>query len=327
MKVLFIGGTGTISTAVSNLAIQRGIDLYLINRGQNSIFIKGATSTIADINNIDAVEAVLEGHHFDVIVNWIVFTPGKIERDIELFRDKCNQYIFISSASAYQKPLTHPIITESTPLANPYWEYSRNKIACEERLMEAYRNEGFPVTIVRPSHTYDRRIPVAVGNSGSYVIAKRMLEGKPVIAHGDGTSLWTLTHSEDFARGFVGLLGNPQTIGHAFQITSDYLLTWNQIYEHIGDALGVKANIVHMPSEFIATVDQNIGDGLLGDKMWSVIFDNSKIKRFVPEYQATIPFHIGIRRSIEWFQADEARMQVNPDDDALIEKILSAYQK
>lgn len=327
MKVLFIGGTGTISTAVSNLAIQRGIDLYLINRGQNSIFIEGATSTAVDINNIEAVEAVLEGHHFDVIVNWIVFTPDQIERDIQLFRDKCNQYIFISSTSAYQKPLTHPIITESTPLANPYLEYSRNKIACEERLMEAYREEGFPVTIVRPSHTYDRRIPVAVGNSGSYVIAKRMLDSKPVIVPGDGTSLWTLTHSEDFAKGFVGLLGNPQAIGHAFQITSDFILNWNQIYEQIGDALGVKPDIVHIPSEFIAQVNPNLGAALLGDKMWSVIFDNSKIKRFVPEYRATIPFHIGIRRSIEWFQAEESRMQVNPDDDALIENILAAYQK
>jgi len=326
MKVLFIGGTGTISTAVSNLAIERGIDLYLINRGKSSIFIEGATSTVADINNIEEVEAVLEGHHFDVIVNWIVFTVDQLERDIQLFKDKCDQYIFISSASAYQKPITHPVITESTPLANPYWEYSRNKIACEERLMQAYRNEGFPMTIVRPSHTYDRNIPAAVGR-GNYLIPKRILEGKPVIAHGDGTTLWTLTHSEDFAKGFVGLMGNPETIGHAIHITSDFWITWNQIYEQIGDALGVKPNIVHMPSEFIANVDPGVGAGLLGDKMWCVIFDNSKIKRFVPDYVATIPFYEGIRKTIAWFQEDESRMQVNPDDDALIENLLQAYQK
>lgn len=325
MKVLFIGGTGTISTAVSELAIQQGIDLYLLNRGTSDIIINGANSAVADINDLDAVRAVIDGHHFDVIVNWIVFTPDQIERDIALFTGKCNQYIFISSASAYQKPLTHPIITESTPLSNPYWEYSRNKIACEERLMREYRENGFPVTIIRPSHTYDRNIPAAIGNGNSYVIAQRILDGRPVIAHGDGSSLWTLTHSADFAKGFLGIVGNPQAVGHALHITSDYLLTWNQIYEQIGDALGVTPNIVHMPSDFIAEENADLGAGLLGDKMWSVIFDNSKIKRFVPDYAATIPFHIGIRQALTWFQEDDERMQINPDDHALIDSLLDAY--
>jgi nucleoside-diphosphate-sugar epimerase len=325
MKVLFIGGTGNISVSVSKLAIERNFDLYLLNRGLQSVTIEGATTITADITQPSQVQAALGDQHFDVIVNWIAFHENDIERDLNLFRGKCNQYIFISSASAYQKPLTHPIITESTPLANPYWEYSRNKISCEERLLRAYREEGFPMTIVRPSHTYDTGIPVAIGGRAKYLIPQRILEGKPVIVHGDGTSLWTLTHSQDFAKGFVGLLGHPQAIGHAFHITSDFLLTWNQIYEQIGDALGVKPNIVHMPSEFIDKIDPNIGAGLIGDKMWSVIFDNSKVKRLVPDYVATIPFHEGIRRTLTWFQADESRMQVSDEDHGHLERILEAY--
>jgi nucleoside-diphosphate-sugar epimerase len=325
MKVLFIGGTGNISVSVSKLAIQRGIDLTLLNRGRQGVTIEGAHCITADITQPEQVRAALGDQHFDVVVDWIAYVEPDVERDLALFRGRCGQYIFISTASAYQKPLTHPVITESTPLANPYWQYSRDKIACEECLMRAYRDEGFPVTIVRPSHTYDTRIPITVANGASYVIPKRMLEGKPTIVHGDGTSLWTLTHAEDFARGFVGLLGHPQAVGHAFHITSDFMLTWNQIYEQIGDALGVKPALVHIPSEFIARVDPDKGAGLLGDKMWSVIFDNSKIRRFVPGYAATIPFHEGIRRTLAWFQADESRMRVLPEDDARIERILAAY--
>ena len=326
MKVLFIGGTGNISTSVSRLAVERGIDLYLLNRGTRAVNINGVTTIQADINDVDAVQQALKGHYFDSIVNWIAFTEDQVERDIALFKGKCAQYIFISSASAYQKPMTIPIITESTPLANPYWEYSRNKITCEERLIRAYREDGFPSVIVRPSHTYDTIFPIAVGGGSSYMIPKRILEGKPVVVHGDGTTLWTLTHSEDFALGFVGLLGHPHSIGHAFHITSDFLITWNQIYEQMGQALGVEPNIVHIPSDFIAQVDSRTGDGLIGDKMWCAIFDNSKIKSFVPEYVATIPFHIGIRRTIAWFQADEKRMAVAPEQDQFIEKLLSAYQ-
>lgn len=327
MKVLFIGGTGNISVSVSKRAIAHGIDLYLLNRGHRRITIEGAKTITADISQPNQVQAALGEHYFDAVVDWIAFVEPQVERDLALFRGKCGQYIFISSASAYQKPLTHPVITESTPLANPYWQYSRDKIRCEERLLRAYREESFPITIVRPSHTYDVNIPIAVGNWAGYVLPKRILDGKPVVVHGDGTSLWTLTHSEDFAKGFVGLLGNPQAIGHAFHITSDFLLTWNQIYDQIGDALGVKPVVVHIPSDFIAKVDPDMGAGLIGDKMWSVIFDNSKIKRFVPDYVANIPFHEGIRRTLAWFQSDASRMAVPPADDAQIDRILAAYAK
>jgi nucleoside-diphosphate-sugar epimerase len=326
MKVLFIGGTGNISVSVSKLAIERGFDLYLLNRGTQSVTIEGAKTLIADIKQPDQVKKAIEGHKFDVVVNWIAYLEEDVERDLELFRDNCNHYIFIGTASSYQKPLTHPIITESTPMSNPYWTYSQRKIRCEEILMEAYRQDGFPMTIVRPSHTYDTRFPIGVGNWASYVIPERMLQGKPIVVHGDGTSLWTVTHCEDFAKGFVGLLGNPQAVGHAFHITSDFVLTWNQIYEQIGDALGVKPNIVHVPSDFINKIDPNTGAGLIGDKMWSAVFDNTKIKRFVPDYVATIPFHMGIRRTIAWFQAEESRMQVSDDDHALLDNILSAYK-
>lgn len=326
MKILFIGGTGNISVSVSKLAIQHGFDLYLLNRGQSGITIEGAKSLTANINDVDAVNNVLADHEFDAVVNWIAFTEDEVQRDIDLFRNRCGQYIFISSASAYQKPLTHPVITESTPMSNPYWEYSQNKIRCEEALTAAYRQDAFPMTIVRPSHTYDIGIPVSIGSWAKYLIPERILQGKPVVVHGDGSSLWTLTHSEDFAKGFVGLLANPQAIGHAFHITSDYLLTWNQIYEQLGAALGKKPNIVHIPSTFINEQDASIGAGLIGDKMWSVIFDNSKIKRFVPDYKATIPFHIGIRRTLAWFQADESRMRVTAADHARLDNILKAYQ-
>jgi len=326
MKVLFIGGTGNISTSVSRLAVKRGIDLYLLNRGKRPVTIEGATTIQADITQVDAVKAALKEHYFDAVVNWIAFTEEHIERDIELFRGKCSQYIFISSASAYQKPLTFPVISESTPLANPYWQYSRNKIACEERLIRAYREEGFPSVIVRPSHTYDTILPIAVGASSTYAIPQRMLEGKPVVAHGDGTTLWTLTHSEDFALGFLGLLGHPHSIGQAFHITSDFLITWDQIYEQIGQALGVEPNIVHIPSRFIAQYDAGTGAGLLGDKMWCVMFDNSKIKSFVPEFVATIPFHIGVRRTLDWFQADEKRMEVPPEHHKFLDDLIAAYQ-
>lgn len=326
MKVLFIGGTGNISVAVSNLAIKRGIDLYLLNRGNTGITIEGAKTITADIKQPEQVKAALADHHFDAVVNWIAFVPEDIERDLEYFRGKCDQYIFISSASVYQKPMAHPIVTESTPLANPFWQYSRNKIACEERLMKAYREETFPMTIVRPSHTYDTILPLAVGPGRNFTVLQRMLDGKPIVVHGDGTTLWVLTHSEDFAKGFVGLLANPQTIGHAIHITSDYLLTWNQITEQVGAALGVKPNIVHMPSAFINKIDPRTGEGLLGDKMFSVIFDNSKVKMFVPDYVATIPFSEGIKQTIAKFKAHPQWSKSSAEDDAKMEELLAAYK-
>lgn len=326
MKVLFIGGTGNISTSVSQLAVERGIDLYHLNRGNRAVTIEGVTTIKGDITQVEQVKDALKDHTFDVIVNWIAFTVEHVERDIALFKDKCKQYIFISSASVYQKPLTYPYVTESTPLENPYWQYSRNKIACEERLIRAYREDGFPTVIVRPSHTYGTILPAAVGYGSHYLIAKRMKEGQPVVLHGDGTTLWTLTHSDDFALGFVGLMGNPAALGHDFHITSDYLLTWEQIYEQIADALGVEANIVYIPSRFIADYDEQAGAGILGDKMWCPIFDNSKIKSFVPDYQATIPFHIGIHKTLDWFHADEQRMTYPPEHEQFLDDVIAAYQ-
>ena len=328
MKVLFIGGTGIISTSSSRLAVERGMDLYLLNRGNRLVEIPGAKCLKGDVSRPDDLASVLADHSWDCVVNWIAYQPSDIERDLRLFGGRTEQYVFISSASAYQKPLSHPVITESTPLANPYWEYSRNKIACEDLLMGAYRRDGFPVTIVRPSLTYDEtNIPVAIGSWTDYTIVDRMKKGRPVIVHGDGTSLWTITHAEDFAKGLVGLLGHPQAIGQAFHITSDELLTWDQIYQAVARAAGVEAKIVHVPSDLIARFDESQRGNLLGDKAVSVIFDNSKIKRFVPGYQATIPFHEGIRRTLAWFEAEPSRMRIVEANNAFIDRVLSAYER
>lgn len=327
MKVLFIGGTGNISTAVSRLCIERGMDLYLFNRGQRGVEIPGAKLLQGDINDARATAALLEGHHWDVVVNWIAYIESEVRRDIELFRGRTEQYIFISSASTYQKPLRHPIVTESTPLCNPFWEYSRNKIACEEALVHAYRAEGFPATIVRPSHTYDTIIPALIGSGSEYTLIDRMQRGEKVIVHGDGTSLWTLTHTEDFAIGFAGLMGNLQAIGDVFHITSDESLNWNQIFQIMAEAAGTEAKIVHIPSDYICALAPDLSGTLLGDKSYSVLFDNSKIKRFVPEYRAVIPFREGFRRTLAWFAADPARRVINPETDAVMDRILRAYEK
>jgi nucleoside-diphosphate-sugar epimerase len=325
MDILFIGGTGFISTAVSRVLVSSGNNLYHLNRGIRQAAIPGVHHLTADIHQPAAVRAALGDRQFDVVVDWIAYNPDHIERDLALFRGRTKQYVFISSASAYQKPPASYLITESTPLYNPYWAYSQNKIACETRLLQAYRDEEFPVTIVRPSLTYDPNFPIAIGGWGCYTLAGRLLSGQPIIVHGDGSSLWVVTHAEDFARGFVGLLGNRQTLGHAFHITSDEVLTWNQIYETIAEALGVEARIVHIPSDFIARVAPNLGAGLLGDKAWSVVFDNSKIKAFVPGFQAAIPFREGIRRTLDWFHADEARRRVDTSVNAEMDRILAAY--
>jgi len=326
VKVLFIGGTGNISTLVSRHCIERGIELHLLNRGTRKVEIPNARSIKGDISNFDKLESELARHHWDAVVDWIAFTEKDIERDIHLFRNNTRQFVFISSASAYQKPPSHPIITESTPLANPYWDYSRNKIACEERLNRAYRDEGFPVTIVRPSLTYDTVIPLPIGGWTEYTVVDRMKKGKEIIVHGDGTSLWVVTHAEDFAKGFVGLLGHQQAIGHAFHITSDEILTWNQIHQAVAEAAGCEPKIVHIASDFIVQSDPSLTGSLLGDKSLSVIFDNSKIKRFVPEFNATIPFKQGIRRTLAWFEADPARQIVRPETNDLIDRILRSYR-
>jgi nucleoside-diphosphate-sugar epimerase len=324
MKVLFIGGTGVISSACSRMAVNRGTDLVLLNRGQTVRPIpEGVCILQGNIRDRASVQRALGDTTFDVIVNWINFTPEHVEADIELFRDRTGQYIFISSASAYQKPLSSLPITESTPLDNPFWAYSRAKIACEERLMRAYREDRFPVTIVRPSHTYDRtRIPLL----GGYTDIDRMRKGKKVIVHGDGASLWVLTHHEDFAKGFVGLLGNHHALGHAFHITSDEVLTWNQIYTILAHTAGVEPQIVHVPSDVIAAFDAEVGAGLLGDKAHSVIFDNSKIKRVVPSFAATLPFAQGAKEIIAWFDADPARQVVNKQASQLSDRIIAAVE-
>jgi nucleoside-diphosphate-sugar epimerase len=325
MKVLFIGGSGMISSAASRMAIARGVELYLLNRGRSSTYLAGAPHLTADIHRPEDVRAALEGIEFDVVVDWIAYTPDDIERDLALFRGRVKQYVFISSASAYEKPPKHYVITESTPLHNPYWEYSQNKIACEERLVHAYRDEGFPVTIVRPSMTYDANLPVAVGGWGTYTLADRLLRGRPIIVHGDGSSLWVVTHAEDFARGFLGLLGDVRAVGQAFHITTDEVLTWNQIYVTVADALGVEPQIVHIPSDFIARVAPELSGSLLGDKTWSVVFDNSKIKAFVPGFETGIVFRDGIRRTLEWFSADAKRRIVDERVNEQMDRILKLY--
>jgi nucleoside-diphosphate-sugar epimerase len=325
MKVLFIGGTGFISTTVTRQAIDRGIDLYLLNRGVRGSAPSGSHNLVADIHKPDEIRAAMKDLQFDVVVDWIAYTPEDIERDLALFTGRVKQFVFISSASAYQKPPTHYLITESTPLYNPYWDYSRNKIACEERLLRAYREEGFPVTIIRPSLTYAPNFPIALGGWGCYTLADRLKRGQPIIVHGDGSSLWVVTHAEDFGRGFLGLLGNHQAIGHAFHITSDEVLTWDQIYQTIADALGVEAKIVHIPSDFIARIAPEKEGSLIGDKTWSVVFDNSKIKRFVPEFKAVIPFHQGIRRTLAWFDEDERRRRIDDAVNEQLDRILEAY--
>jgi len=326
MKILFIGGTGKISTSVSPQVIAKGHELYLLNRGRQSKNPPGSRSLTADINQPKAARAALRDLDFDVVVDWIAFTPADIERDLALFKGRTRQFIFISSASIYQKPPTHYLITESTPLHNPFSDYSSNKIACEELLLRAYREDNFPVTIVRPSYTYNHYFPLAVGGFGCYTLADRLKRGKPVIVHGDGSSLWVMTHAEDFGRAFVGLLGNPQGIGHAFHITSDEVLTWNQVYQTIAQALGVEANIVHIPSDFLAQQAPQLAGSLLGDKSWSVVFDNSKIKSFVPGWRAVIPFYEGIRRTAAWFDADKTRKRIDPAVNAEMDKILEAYR-
>jgi len=322
VKVLFIGGTGIISSACVELAVARGIDLTLLNRGNATRPIPANVAVLqGDIRDKDATATLLKDLNFDVVVDFVAFTPEHIEIDLELFRGRTKQYIFISSASAYQTPPVSWPTVESTPLRNPYWAYSRAKIACEERLTLAYREEGFPVTIVRPSHTYDA---TSVPMDGKYTVLDRMLAGKKVIVHGDGTSLWTLTHHRDFAKGFVGLLGNPHTLGEAIHITSDELLSWNQIAETLAGALGVEAKIVHIPSDVIAAYDPAWGAGVLGDKAHTMIFDNSKIKRLVPEFVATIPFCQGAAEIAAWYASHPAAQKVDDKLNQLIDTMIAA---
>ncbi len=327
MKVLFIGGTGNISSAVSRLCVEKGIDLHLLTRGISNEEIPNAALINGNINDEKSIKTILENHSWDVVVNWIAFNEHDIIRDYNLFKDKTKQYIFISSASAYQKPLQNPIITESTPLENPFWDYSRNKIKCENKLNELFEQNNFPVTIIRPSLTYNNVIPVPIGGWKEYTIIERMKKGKKIIVHGDGTSLWTITNARDFANGFFGLLGNEKAIGETFHITSDEILTWDQIYTYIAEAAGVEPNIIHIASDFICSVEKSFTGSLLGDKAVSAIFDNSKIKSFVPDFKAVIPFKEGIKETVNWFEADSKRMIINTETEELIERIISAYER
>jgi nucleoside-diphosphate-sugar epimerase len=324
MKVLFIGGTGIISSACSELAIQRGIELYMLNRGKSTRPpVEGARLLHGDIRQADSARTALGDLDFDVVVDWVAYTPEQVRSDVDLFRDRTGQYIFISSASAYQTPPNFLPVTESTPLHNPFWEYSRQKADCEAALMEAYRWEGFPVTVVRPSHTYDRSLlPFHDG----YTTVARMRAGKKVIVHGDGTSLWTMTHHKDFAVGFLGLVGNPHALGEAFHITSDEWLSWNQIYEMVAHAAGVEPHLVHVPSDLIAAFDPIWGASLLGDKTHSMIFDNSKIRRLVPEFRPSIPFWQGAREIISWYDANPDRQVVDAYCDTQQDRIIAALE-
>lgn len=317
MKILMIGGTGNISLSVSQRLLDQGHELWLLNRSGKCAELPGARFIQADINQL----ATIDGN-WDAVVNWIAFTAQDIERDLRLFRDRTAQYVFISSASCYQNPGPTRWITERTPLENPYWAYSRAKIAAEATLRELATEYGLPFTIVRPSFTYARVIPLAIGGWNEYTAIQRIRDGKPVVVHGDGTSLWTITHADDLAIGFCGLLGNPQALGEDFHITSDEFLPWNRIYQLTAAALGCEANIVHVTSDRICAMDPDYEGSLLGDKSESALFDNSKIKRVVPEFRCSIPFAEGVKSALAWFEADAARRYVNPETDAFIDRLV-----
>ncbi|MFC1465784.1 MAG: SDR family oxidoreductase [Candidatus Brachytrichaceae bacterium NZ_4S206] len=330
MKVLFIGGTGIISSACAQLCIERGHELFILTRGQSHKYDAPASAfpLRGDIRkDPDGVGQLIAEHHFDAVVDWVAFTPDHIEQDIRLFTGRTRQFVFISSASAYQKPPAHYRITEDTPLANPHWQYSRDKIACEELLMREFRERGFPVTIVRPSLTYGpSNIPLVLGSwQHPWTMMDRMLRGLPVIVPGDGTSLWTVTWNGDFAKGLVGLLGREQLAGHAFHITSDETLTWDQIYREAAHAVGVEPKIVHIASDWIVARRPEFEGTLLGDKAHSVVFDNSKIKRFVPDFVCSMPWAEGVRRSIAWFMADPARRTVDEAHNQVLDELIRAY--
>ncbi|TNF47689.1 SDR family oxidoreductase [bacterium] len=328
MKILFVGGTGIISRACTFEALEVGHEVVHLNRGSHPGLAPAGVKTLkADIRDPIQTKAALKGMVFDCVVNWVAFEPDHVLQDMEIFTSLTSHYIFISSATVYRKPPPHWIVTESTPLGNPYWKYARDKIACEEALLKAYSESGFPCTVVRPSHTYDDGwVPTPVGSSG-FTMANRMLEGKEVVSPGDGQSLWTLTHSADFAKGFTGLLANPQAVGEAYHITSHEVLTWDRIYETIAAALGVETKIIHVPSDLINKISPTIGEGLLGDKAYSTAFDNSKIKALVPEFSAAIPFEEGIRRSLDWFRNNPEARSVNIRKDEEIDRIVSFWKR
>jgi nucleoside-diphosphate-sugar epimerase len=324
-RLLVIGGTGVISSAVTRLAVERGLDVTVLNRGSSATrpLPGGAEVVQADVRDPASVRAALGDREFDSVVDWVAFTPEHVQTDVDLFAGRTGQYVFISSASAYQTPPERLPVTESTPLRNPFWRYSRDKIACEDLLVRAYRDSGFPATVIRPSHTYDRTL---VPLDGGWTAVERMRQGREVVVHGDGTSLWTLTHHEDFARGLVPLLGNPRTLGEAFHITSDDTPTWDQIVRALAAAAGVEPRIVHVPSDAIAAADPEWGAGLLGDKAHSMVFDTTKLRRLVPEFATTIRFEQGAREIVDWHDADPARRVVDARMDAVMDDLVARFR-
>ncbi|GGB95590.1 SDR family oxidoreductase [Cellulomonas carbonis] len=323
-SVLFIGGTGIISSACTRLAVERGLDVHLLTRGESDRPVPdGVTVLRGDVRDPASVRDALGSREFDAVVDWVAFTPEHVQADVDLFRDRTGQYVFISSASAYQTPPQRVPVVESAPLRNPYWEYSRNKIACEDLLVREYRDTGFPATVVRPSHTYDRTL---VPFDGGWTVVERMRQGKEVVVHGDGTSLWTLTHNTDFARGLVPLLGRPRTVGEAFHITGDDVLTWDQIAHTLARAAGTTARIVHVPSDVIAAEDPAWGAGLLGDKAHSMVFDTTKLRSVVPDFVSTVPFEQGAREIVAWHDADRARRRVDAAMDALMDRLVDRFR-
>lgn len=324
MKVLFVGGTGVISSASSRLAVERGIELWHLNRGKSSSLraVSGVRQLQGDIRDEASVREALKGHRFDAVVDWVAYLPAHVEADIRIFSGIADQYVFISSASAYQTPPDKLPVTEETPLENPVWQYSRDKIACERVLEKEYASSGFPYTVVRPSHTYD---PSLIPVEGGYTVISRMLRDKPVVVHGDGSSIWTLTHHRDFAKGLVGLLGRPEAIGQAYQITSDEWLTWNQILITLGRAFGKEPELVTIPSRIIARYHKELGDSLLGDKTASMIFDNSKIKALVPDFRCEIPFSQGAQEIAAWYRAHPEQCVIDPDMDGMFDRLVADY--
>ncbi|OAE00501.1 NAD-dependent epimerase/dehydratase family protein [Arthrobacter sp. OY3WO11] len=321
-SILFIGGTGVISAAAAERAVALGHQLTILNRGRSTRPVPdGAEILTADVRDASSVRAALAGREFDAVADFITFTADQAQAGIDLFAGRTGQYVFISSASAYQKPPTRLPILESTPLKNPFWQYSRDKIACEELFYKGYREQDFPLTVVRPSHTYDR---TKIAMVGGWTDIHRMRSGLPVMVHGDGTSLWTLTHSQDFAKAFVGLLGRPQAVGESYTITSDEYLPWNQIYQLFARAAGVpEPELVHVASETIAAHSAELGANLLGDRSHSVVFDNTKIKSLVPGYRATIPFADGARQIVQWFDANPELQTVDQDYMALSDRLIA----
>ncbi|WFB36264.1 SDR family oxidoreductase [Kiritimatiellota bacterium B12222] len=329
MKILFIGGTGNISAACVRLAVLRGDTVTVLNRGKRPLSdygIEGVESLLGDFRDEAGMKAILGERHFDVVANFIAYKPEDVERDIRLFGGRCGQYLFISSASAYQKPLLEFPITEETPVVNPYWQYSRDKIACEKVCEDAFRDHGFPAIIIRPSHTYETVIPLVMGGWTEFTVIDRMRKGLPVLVHGDGASLWTMTHSRDFAVGFLGLLGHPKAVGEAFHITSDEVMSWNRIYDLVGQAAGVaEVNKAHVPFEWISRMLPDMRGNIYGDKGACAVFDNAKIKSFVPEFKCEIPFSEGMKETLAWFEADAKRIHISEETHIQMDRVIESY--